>query len=310
MAKTERGNQALLAAYARDATLQGLSDLTLKSYGHSAEVFVAHLGSKPVAKVTVKDLAEFLAAEKAKKLDARTLSSRISALASFFEFLEFEGHITGNPVPGFRRRYLGTLRREIGKKKSERQLASVDDVRRMLAQVVDVRDRCIIGVLAKTGMRNDELVQLDVDSIDLVRQTIQIKPHPKRTNCTVFFDDETARLMRRWLVVRRARTGTDKGPLFVGQRGGRIDGDVVNEAVSRAALAVGLHQPNGPLKNRFTPHNLRHFFTTHLRRAGMSREHIQWLRGDAGRDSMDVYLHLDEEAIRQEYRSKIPQLGL
>ncbi|MES2154196.1 MAG: tyrosine-type recombinase/integrase [bacterium] len=303
-------NAGLLEAYERDAKLQGLSDLTLKAYKHGIETFLGYLGTNPVAKVTIKDLAEYLGNQKDQKLDPRTLSGRISALSSFFEFLEFEGKIKGNPVPGFRRRYLGTLRRELGKKKSDRKLVAVEQLRAMLQTVVDARDRCIIGLLAKTGMRRDELVQLDVRSIDLTKQTVDIKPHPKRTNCQVFFDDETGRVLRRWLAVRRARTGTDAGPLFVGQRGNRINGDAVNDAVSAAARNVGLHDPEGPLKDRFTAHNLRHFFTTHLRRGGMTREHIAWLRGDAGNDSMDVYMHIDPDQVQQAYRSAIPQLGL
>src|SRR5437870_1161548 len=102
MTKPKNTNAALVEAYERDARVQGLSDLTLKSYRHGVDVFVAHLGPKHASKATVKDLAAFLSSQKELKLDPRTLSGRISALSSFFEFLEYDGQIVGNPVPGFR----------------------------------------------------------------------------------------------------------------------------------------------------------------------------------------------------------------
>jgi integrase/recombinase XerD len=62
------------------------------------------------------------------------------------------------------------------------------------------------------------------------------------------------------------------------------------------------------MEDHFTPHCCRHWFTTHLRRAGMPREFIQELRGDKRRDAIDVYDHIDRQELRRAYLAYIPKL--
>jgi integrase/recombinase XerD len=44
--------------------------------------------------------------------------------------------------------------------------------------------------------------------------------------------------------------------------------------------------------------------------AGMPREMVQWLRGDAMRDAIDIYNHINPMDVRREYLAHIPQLGI
>lgn len=78
----------------------------------------------------------------------------------------------------------------------------------------------------------------------------------------------------------------------------------------RAAKRVGLHTPGAPLEKRFGPNCCRHWFTTHLLRAGMSREYVQWLRGDHDGAAYMIYFHIDPEDVRKSYMAHIPQLGV
>jgi site-specific recombinase XerD len=48
----------------------------------------------------------------------------------------------------------------------------------------------------------------------------------------------------------------------------------------------------------------------YLRRAGMSREFIQELRGDVRRDAIDIYDHIDKKELKESYLAHIPQLGI
>ena len=67
--------------------------------------------------------------------------------------------------------------------------------------------------------------------------------------------------------------------LWVTERGGRIHKDYAGSVISTPAQPIGLHNPSGALCERLTPHCFRHFFTTHLYRAGMDPQYIKWLRG-------------------------------
>ncbi len=76
---------------------------------------------------------------------------------------------------------------------------------KLINSTLDVRDKAIITLLAKTGIRRKELITLDCDDVDWIEQSIRLKPTPKRTNRTVFFDDEAAIILHRWIKARETR---------------------------------------------------------------------------------------------------------
>ena len=145
----------------------------------------------------------------------------------------------------------------------------------------------------------------------LVVGSIRLKPTPKRTNRTVFFDDETAFILHRWLTARASRNSKNVKALFINNEGGRLNRNGVYTVVIKAAERIGLHNPSSERsEDHFGPHCCRHWFTTHLRRAGMSREFIQELRGDVRREAIDIYDHIDKKELRESYLAHIPQLGI
>lgn len=128
----------------------------------------------------------------------------------------------------------------------------------------------------------------------------------------MFFDDECARVLKRWLKARQnysVRPGCNA--LFVGERGERLKRHGVYYAVTKHAERVGLHDPRSErMEDHFTPHCFRHWFTTHLRRNGINREFLKELRGDARNEAVDVYDHIDNRELRRAYLAAIPTLGL
>jgi len=150
----------------------------------------------------------------------------------------------------------------------ERRLLSVEEMAMLINSILDPRDRAIVTVLAKTGVRRGELVEMDVDDVDWETQSIRLKPKNKRSSLTVYFDDETAVVLQRWL---RARENYGVKPgvkaLFVGEHGKRLGRNGVYYAVTKHAERVGLHDPESDrVEDHFMPHCCRHWFTTHLRR--------------------------------------------
>jgi len=81
----------------------------------------------------------------------------------FYSFLIEEELMENNPILPFRKRY---LRKYKSDNDSEiRKLISIDDSSKLVNSVLDTRDRCIIVLLFKTGMRLGELLSLDLDDI-------------------------------------------------------------------------------------------------------------------------------------------------
>jgi integrase/recombinase XerD len=246
---------------------------------------------------------------KDREVGLNTIGNYFTSMVMFYEFLEFEGYVDKNPVYSVRKRYI--RRYKDNDEGQMRKLISIEEMTKLINSTLDVRDKAIITLLAKTGIRRKELITLDVDDIDWVDQSIRLKPSPKRTNRTVFFDDETAIILHRWIKARETRNVKGSKALFINNLGGRLNRNGVYLAVSKPAEMIGLHNPNSDrMEDHFSPHCCRHWFTTHLRRAGMPREFIQELRGDVRKEAIDIYDHIDKKELRESYLAKIPQLGI
>lgn len=316
-AHTGIDNVTLINDYLEDAGCMGLTDNTIENYESCLKIF-SNIVDKSLLDVDIPDLKGFkIHLEKCKnryneKFSPKTIIRYFSALQSFYEFLELEDYIEKNPMLKFRRRYLKDYKRKIRVNgNSRRKLISVEEMGVLIDSIMDPRDKAVIAVLAKTGIRRKECCNIDVDDVDWVEQCIHLKPTAKRTNLDVFFDDECSRILKRWMVSRETRANKGTKALFLNERGGRLWRNAIYELVVKHATKVELHNPNShKIQDRFTPHCTRHWFSTWLLRNGMKREYVKELRGDTRREAIDIYHHIDRKELRDSYLSCIPQLGI
>ena len=306
------GNVDLIRDFVGDCRLRGYSPETIRSHRSNLRTihrFLTRNGSgfTDVNKDTLRRLLDYL--KNTRHVGSKTVESYYSALSSFYEYLVFEDLVHANPVPGFRKRYLTQYKnRQPG---AQRKLLSVEDMSRLINGTLEVRDRALMTVLAKTGVRRGELISMDVDDIDWEKGRIKLKGKNKRSNLYVYFDEETAVLLSRWLRVREGYTAPGEKALFVGDKGRRIGRNIVYRVVTGHAERLGFHDPaSNRLEDHFSPHCFRHWFTTHLRRNGMSREFIKELRGDSRGEAIDIYDHIDHDELRKAYLAAIPRLGV
>ena len=165
----------------------------------------------------------------------KTIERYFSTLSSFYDFLIFEGLISSNPALIIRKRY--RKRYKENGDSYERQLISAEDAGRMVKAAPTIRDKALLELLFKTGMQRGELLSLDIVDVNLVENTIRLKPTAKRSNRTLFMDDEAAYLLRRWLRVREGVNRKNETALFLSTWGYRICQNDVYRAVTEAANA-------------------------------------------------------------------------
>ena len=300
-----------------DCKAQGFEKHTIESYLSNIKIFFEYIDVPP-DQVEISHLTDFLNylrfektiknGNKVKVGAAKsTINAYFSSLHAYFDFLEFSGYLDRNSILKFRRRYLKRIKPDIGPD-STRQIISVQQMAELVYTTEDYLERAIIITLAKSGIRRKELIAIDIEDLDLVKGTIYLKSTAKRTNRIIFIDNEVIEVLKSYLEIRFDFIDS---ALFISnsQRGGRrISRNFVYRTVTQNAQRLGLHNPDGPLIEKFTPHCCRHWFTTHLRRAGMSREFRQALRGDVVKDAVDIYDHIDLEELKRDYLDKIPQL--
>jgi integrase/recombinase XerD len=305
----------LLELFTEDCRDRQLTDETVRRYRSSIKQYLAYLKEHGASLLRVDKhvLRAYIHERRSHGLSQKTLENDLSGITGFHEWLVFEDYVERNPVPSVRKRYLRRYKQENdGDVESPRRLLTVEEMSLLVNSVVDTRDRAIMTLLAKTGVRRGELIAMDFEDVDWSEQSITLKRNTfkKRSGRTVFFDDEAGRLLKRWLS-QRQKLGVKTRALFVGEHGERLKRNGVYSMVAKHAQRVGLHDPKSPcLEDHLSPHCFRHWFTTHLRRSGMDREFIKALRGDRRREAIDIYDRIDREELRRAYLAFIPQLGL
>lgn len=316
LVKTEHlSDGRLIDEFISDCRLRNFSEESIRSYKSILKItnaFLRRNGFSFVAldKFVLKRLLEHLVFERG--YSVKTLENYFSALSSFYDFLVYEGIVDRNLVPPFRKRYIRQYKAGHPVGDPPRKLISVEEMKILIDSILDPRDKAIVTLLAKTGIRRKELINIDLEDISWEEQSIQLKPHPKRSDLTVFFDDECARVLLRWLNARKDYpVAPGCNALFVNERGERLQRHGVYDVVTKYAEKVGLHNPKSKrMEDHFTPHCCRHWFTTWLLRNGMPREYVKELRGDKRGEAIDIYHHIDKKELRRAYLACIPKLGI
>ena len=300
----------LIDEFCRDSEIRGMTKETIRRYRSSLLLFADFSDNRNLAEISFELLKDFLVYLKSeRKLKHKTIENCFSAISSFFDYLVFEQISESNIVLPFRKRYLRMYKKNIDSPR--RRLLAVEEMSRLVNSILDPRDKAIAVLLAKTGVRRGEMLKIDVDDINWTDYSITLKPTPKRSNRIVYFDDETAVVLKRWLKVRETLNPKTKALFVSYQTSRRLSRNGAYTAVVKYAKQLGFHNPDSPkLEDHFGPHCFRHWFTTFLLRNGMQREYVKELRGDARKEAIDIYHHIDKQELRKAYLACIPKLGI
>jgi len=302
----------LIEKFCEGCNRRDMSVESIRRYKSSLVTFGKHLTDRGIdfGDVDIEVLEGFLDYLKNERgLKHKTVENEFTALSAFYEYLDFKKIINNNIILSFRKRYL--RRYKEGYDDPIRKLLSIEEMSRLVNSIMDPRDKAIAILLAKTGVRRGELLRINVDDISWADYSITLEPTRKRSNRVVFFDDECADVLRRWLKVRE-KLNPKTNALFVSyQTLNRLSRNGAYIGVVKYAKRLGFHNSNSEkVEDHFGPHCFRHWFTTWLLRKGMQREYIKELREDRRNEAIDIYHHIDKEEIRKAYLACIPKLGV
>lgn len=317
-ASTRPTLDALREEFHRDCLDRGMASESVRRYESCFGTFLDFLAEQDVDVLDVgnEQLIRYIRNRRGienpdggKGVKQKTLENDFAAINAFYDFAEFKGYILRNPVPPIRKRYLARYK-EASADDSEKNAISVEQMAMLINSILNTRDKAIVLLLAKTGIRRGELIALNLSSINWAEHSLTLGHFKKRSNRVVFFDDETGRALKSWLRIRETMNSSVEA-LFLNERGEQLQRNGVYSLVTKYALKIGLHKPESENpKDHFNVHSCRHWFTTWLRRGGMDRDAIAILRGDRRKASMSVYDHFSHQELRTAYLSAIPQLGL
>lgn len=279
------------------------SPYTVKYYQNDLEIFFNFLYQEAITNLEDIDqriVRSFLTnLYDQQQLSRRSVSRKISALRSFYKFMERENQITSNPfihitlpkasapIPGFL--YMEELEK----------LFEVNDTTDSLGQ----RDQAILETLYGTGMRVSECQGLSLEDIDFSIGTMFVKGKGRKERYVPFgrfaeialetyINEGRNELLKKSGITNYAVFLNARGnPLTT--RGIRL---ILNKIVDKAALTVHVH-----------PHKLRHTFATHMLNEGADLRTVQEILGHESLSSTQIYTHVTKDHLRDVYMNTHPR---
>jgi integrase/recombinase XerD len=310
-------DEELIREFLDDCDLRDMTQKTIENYRSAVRIFTEFIHHRNQVLVSLDGMEskEILESFTRYLIKERHVSySRIkiyfSALNSLYDHLEYQGYIKKNIVLSVRRHYVRKNKKNY--QSATRKILEIEEMSAFLNGIMNLRDKTIAVVFVKTGIRRGELISLDLGDIDFAEKTIHLKPlFHKRSNKEVFFDDECGYILQQWLKRRAHLAHDDEVALFVSDSGNRLGRQGVYDAIKRWSIRMGhYNKASKRLEDRFTCHNLRHCYTTYLRRNGMPREYIKQLRGDARKEAIDIYDHVDSKDVKKVYLACMPKFNV
>jgi len=304
----------IIKEFEKDCKVQGLTKESIRGYISNVRTFSNFLQERGVRleDISKDDLIDFITyLREERHAKATTLEQYFSGINSLYDFLLFKEKISRNFIPVLRKRYLKRIKK-MEANGARRKAIPQKEMALFLNSILNPRDKAIATLFVKTGIRRGELISIDIEDIDWGEHSITLKEKRKRSNTLVFFDSECAKILKQWIQLRDEHfILNESNALFIGQGGGRLKRQGVYRAVTDWARRHRIHnEKSEDISEHFSPHNLRHCFTTYLLENGMKREYVQELRGDARKDAVDIYNHIPKENLREAYLAAMPQFGL
>ncbi len=146
-----------------------------------------------------------------------------------------------------------------------------------------VRNRALIAVLWRSGLRISEALSLELRDVDLDAGSIRVRHGKGDRSRTVGVDEQTAALLARWIDRRRGLSPGARSPVFCTLQGGRIDSSYVRRLLPRLAAKAGIDR-------RVHAHGLRHTYAAELAREGTAINVIRDALGHSTLAVTDRYL--------------------
>lgn len=271
---------------------RGLVDATIINYRGVVRSFLAELPSRRtphVAAVSASNVTKFLLRHLG-TVSPKRAQLLACALRSFLRFLFLEGETSADlslAIPTVRQFRKATLPRYVAPKDIERIVASCD-----LHKPVGRRDRAVLLLLARLGLRAIEIVRLELDDIHWREAELVVRGKGDVRDRLPLPKDVGVALTR---YLRRDRATCSSRRLFLRMRAphrGFHSVAAVTTLVERAIDRSGLKPPHRGA------HLLRHSLATGMIQRGAAMAEISQLLRHRSSNTTELYAKVDLQQLR------------
>lgn len=272
---------------------------TIKAYSGDLAEFGAYAGSRGWNEIDHVTIRGFLSHLYEKGLGKTSVARALAAVRSLYRWLAQEGVVEQNPAA-----LVSTpkLPRKLPRVPTIEEMNSVLDGQMPEVAAFPERDRLMLELLYSCGIRNSELVGINLGDIRLSGEAILIRGKGKKERYVPFGDAVRLALLA-YLPARQRMLFEFRKvspALLVNRRGGRLTTRSVGRIIKKIAVAKGL-SPD------VHPHTLRHAFGTHLLEEGADLRAIQEMLGHERLSTTQRYTQLSIKHVLQVYDQTHPR---
>lgn len=270
---------------------RGLSMNSVNSYCSDVSKLVTYLNQfridNDIFSISYDTIKEFLYYS-SKLISSRSQARLISSLKSFFNYLQFEGLRTNNPMELIETPKIGRkLPDTLSLNEIDQLITAID-----FSKSEGYRNKCILETLYSCGLRVSELINLKISDLFFNEGFIKVNGKGNKDRF-VPIEKSTKVLIQEYIKVHRIHLKIYKDHtdiLFLNRRGRQLSRAMIFTIIKRLAVIINL-------KKSISPHTFRHSFATHLLENGADLRSIQLMLGHESITTTEVYVHLDRKHL-------------
>ncbi len=285
--------------FLRSLRERNVSPHTIKAYSGDLANFSLYIGSRKWREIDHVTIRGFLSHLYEKGLGKTSVARALAAVRSLYRWLAQEGVVDQNPAA-----LVSTpkLPKKLPRVPTMEEMNSVLDSQMPEIASFPERDRLMLELLYGCGIRNSELVGINLDDVRLSSEAVLIRGKGKKERY-VPFGDAVKSALAAYLSVRQmtlSESRKNTPALLINQRGGRLTTRSVGRIIKKIAVAKGL-SPD------VHPHTLRHAFGTHMLEEGADLRAIQEMLGHERLSTTQRYTQLTMKHLLSVYDQTHPR---
>jgi len=286
-------NEALIKRFTEYLSLErGYSHNTVLAYQNDVTKLAIYI-KKDLLILSADELKKYLLT--VNHLSSKTLAHKISVFNAFYEYYLKAEKISHNPADGLTRPKLASTLPTI---LTLEEVSDLLDIK--VDNPFDARNKAILELLYSSGLRISELTTLELSNLDLDDSLVRVMGKGSKERIVPLGDYATLALANYITNYRSTLNKKRSSYIFLNNRGGTISRQFIFKTIKEIAQKKGI-------KKNISPHTLRHTFATHLLKNGADLRIIQELLGHENLSTTQIYTHLSNESLHQDYDEYAPR---
>jgi len=281
----QQGQQVFLNALAGN----NFSGESVRAYSADISQFIEFLQSVRVdwnnpKKLERLDIVGFMNRLAGMKRSGTTRARKLASLRHFLKFLKENGVIAGNPAETVIR---------ARKEEKDPTVLFKNEYKALLFEAQGYsRDYAILLTFLKSGIRESELADLQIDDVDFLHDALRVRKGKGKKERTVPLMPELKRALRRYVGDRDQQDNiVDEETLFLARNGTSLNPSSIRKLVKKYYTKAGVRKSG--------VHTLRHTFSAHNVNNGMPIADLQKVLGHKKKETTLKYIHVVSTSLRE-----------